>query len=302
MSKTILITGASGMIGKSLTRHLLQKGHRVCHLNRSGSQKNPVIRTFKWDVEKQFIDERCIEGIDCIIHLAGEGIATRPWTRKRKQQIISSRTESIRLIYKLLGKRSHHITSVISASAMGYYGDRNNELLTEDSPPGKDFLGKTCVAWERAVDEGENLGLRLVKFRTGIVLTPEGGALPQLAKPVRLGFGAALGSGRQWMPWIHLQDVLRMYTFAVENDSLEGVYNMAAPLPVTNNEFTKILSSELKKPLWLPNVPAFVLRIILGEMSAAVLSSNKTSADKIQSGGFDFNFLTLREALKSIYG
>jgi uncharacterized protein len=302
MSKTILITGASGLIGKPLSRFLLQKGYRIYHLNRGGSFKDPRVKTFKWDVYNSKIDENCIEGVDAIIHLAGEGIAGKPWTKKRKQQIIESRTKSIRLLYDLLREKDHQVKTVISASAVGYYGDQRDKLLTEDSEAGNDFLGRSCLAWEQAVDAGKELGLRIVKLRTGVVLTLEGGALPEIAKPIKLGVGAPLGSGKQWMPWIHIQDVLRMYLFALENTELEGAFNMASPLPVTNKDLTKELARAVKKKLWLPRVPAFVLRVILGEMSAVVLSSDKTSSDKIQAMGFEFEFLSLREALKNIYG
>jgi uncharacterized protein (TIGR01777 family) len=302
MSKTILITGASGLIGRSLSRFLSQKGYRIYHLNRSESKKNPWIKTFKWDVYTGKIDENCINGVDTIIHLAGEGIADKPWSKKRKQSIIESRTKSIRLILDLLKKKEHQLKTIISASAIGYYGDRGNELLIEESRPGPDYLGQTCIAWEKAVDEGKELGLRIVKLRTGLVLTAEGGALPQLAKPVQLGVGAPLGSGKQWVSWIHLQDVLNMYHFTLENSQLSGAFNMTAPNPVTNSELTETLARELKKPLWLPSVPAFILRIILGKMSAVVLNSTRTSSQKIQSKGFEFKFQTLAEALKNIYG
>jgi uncharacterized protein len=301
MAKTILITGGSGLIGRSLTSNLLQKGYTIYHLSRAGSIKAPEVRTFHWDVYEQQIDENCIEGVDAIIHLAGEGIAEKPWTQKRKHQIIVSRRESIRLIYDLLKRKEHRVRQVISSSAVGFYGDREDKILSEESEAGTDFLSRACLQWENAVDEGKALGLRVIKLRTGVVLSVEGGALPPLAQPVKKGIGTILGSGKQWVPWIHLEDVVRMYRFALENEQLEGVYNMTAPAPVTNAQLTRQLAKQLNKPLWLPKVPALVLRIILGEMCAVVLSSYRTSADKIKSAGFDFKFSSLEEALNDIY-
>lgn len=302
MAKTILITGGSGLIGRSLTGSLLQKGYTIYHLSRAGSTRMPEVKTFQWDVYEQQIDERCIDGVDAIIHLAGEGIAEKPWTQKRKRQIIVSRTESLKLIYNLLKKREHQVKQIISSSAVGFYGNRADEILTEESAAGDDFLSRACVQWENTVDEGKELGLKAIKLRTGVVLSHEGGALPQIAQPVKKGFGTILGSGKQWVPWIHIEDVIAMYQFALENEHMEGVYNMTAPTPVTNAQLTKQLAKQLNRPLWLPNVPATVLRIILGEMCAVVLSSYRTSADKIQSQGFEFKFSNLKEALNDIYG
>lgn len=302
MSKTILITGGSGLIGSFLTHVLLQKGYIVHHLRRNEAQsRNPAIRTFEWDVYRQQIDEKCIDEVDAVVHLAGEGIADKRWTNKRKQQIVESRTESIRMVYGLLKKKKdHQCKLIVSASGIGYYGDCGEALLTEDNPPGSDFLAQTCVKWEKAVDEGAKLGLRIVKFRTGVILAEQGGALPQMAKPVKWGFGAALGSGNQWMSWIHIRDAVRMYVFALEKQ-LEGIYNMVSPHPATNKQIMKAIASHLNHPFWLPDIPAFVLKVVMGEMGTMLLGSAKVSANKIQSTGFIFEFLTLQEALQEIY-
>ena len=303
MSKTILITGGSGLVGKHLTKMLLQKGYKIHILSRNDEQQSsPNIKTFKWDVYKREIDNECINDVEIIIHLAGEGIADKRWTEKRKKQIIESRTESIRLLYTLLKNNpAHPVKSVISASAIGYYSDRGNELMVEENKPANDFLAQSCVEWEKAVDEGLHLGLRIVKFRTGIVLDKNSGALSQMSKPFKIGFGAALGSGKQYMSWIHIQDTIRMYIYAVENENLEGIYNMVAPKPVTNKEMSKAIAEALHKPLWLPYVPAFALKLAMGEMSTIVLGSIKVSADKIQSVGFKFDYSDLKSALKEIY-
>jgi len=301
MSKNILITGASGSVGKRLTRVLLEKGYQISALSRTPGQ-NPAVKTFIWDVNRGIIDEHCIEGIDTIIHLAGAGIAEKRWTDARKKELIDSRTRSIGLIYDLLKTREHQVSSVISAAAIGYYSDRGDELMTEDSTPNTDFMAHCCMEWENAVDEGQKLGLRIVKFRTGVVLDKDGGALPKLAKPIKLYVGSPIGNGRQWIPWIHWQDVVDMYVYAIENITVNGIYNMVAPNPVTNVQLTQAVAKQLHKPLWAPNVPAFVLKLILGEMSTIVLGSTKVSAQKIEDAGFRFKFTEVSAALKEIYG
>lgn len=299
MGKHILITGGSGLLGKPLTKLLLEKGYTVSHLSRKAADI-PQVKTFLWDIDQEKIDPNCINGVDIIIHLAGAGIADSRWTDERKQEILSSRTKSIELIYSLLKKHKHQVKKVISASATGYYCDRGDELLTEKSPPMVDFLGRCCVAWEMHVDKGEALDLKVLKFRTGVVLTDDGGALKQLALPIKFGFGTVLGSGRQWVPWIHLQDAVDMYLYGIEND-LTGIYNMVAPNPVTNFKLTVAVASQLNRPLWLPKVPAFALKLALGEMGAVVLYSTKVSAEKIKKAGFHFKFPTIKEALRQIY-
>ena len=215
--------------------------------------------------------------------------------------MIESRTRSIGLIYDLLKKKKHQVNTVISASGTGYYVKSSDELLTEDNPPADDFLGVCCVEWEKAVDEGEQLGLRVVKFRTGVVLDKDGGALPQLALPIKLGVGSPLGDGKTWMPWIHHRDVVDMYLYGLENEQLTGVYNMVAPNPVTNAQLTKAVAKQLHRPLWAPNVPAFLLKFLFGEMSLVVLAGSKVSAQKIEEAGFKFKFRDIAEALKEIY-
>jgi uncharacterized protein len=298
--KSILLTGGTGLIGSRLTEQLLEKSYRVSHLSRSAG-KDARVTTFLWDVDKGEIDERSIDGVDIIVHLAGAGIADKRWTKKRKKEMIDSRTKSIALIYSLLKRKKHRVNGVISAAAIGYYGDRGDELMTEDSPPSNGFLAKCCVAWEDAVDEGEQLGLRVVKFRTGVVLD-KGGALGKMATPIKFYAGSPMGSGKQWVPWIHWQDVADMYLFGIENENLAGVYNMVAPNPVTNEQLTQAIAKQLRKPLWLPNVPAFFLKLLLGEMSSIVLASTKVSAHKIEGAGFKFKFPEIISALEDIYG
>ncbi|MXV52950.1 TIGR01777 family protein [Pedobacter sp. HMF7647] len=303
MQKRILLTDGTGLIGKHLVNTLRQQDYVIYQLLRdpAKTESSVYIKNFKWDVKKGQIDPECIHGVSAIIHLAGEPIAGKRWTHRQKMEIVSSRTESIRLVYELLNKTTHQVDTVISASAVGYYGNRGDELLTEDKPPGRGFLADTCIEWEKAVDEAQDLKMRVVKLRTGIVLSKDGGALPQLAKPIRTGLGAALGSGRQWMPWIHLNDVIQAYTYALNNENVSGTFNLSAPAPVTNKEFTETLAELLHKKIWLPNLPEFSLKLILGEMSETILDSNRTACQKLTDTGFKFQFSDLRQAISNIY-
>jgi len=198
MNKHILLTGGTGSIGNNLTKQLLKKGYKVSHLSRSPG-KDPHVKTYLWDVNKGEIDKHCIDGVDIIVHLAGAGIADKKWTEERKKELIDSRTKSIALIYSLLKTGTHQVTAVVSASAIGYYSNRGDVLMHETDPPSDDFMAKCCVEWEAAVEEGKSLGLRIVKFRTGVVLE-NGGALAKLALPVKLFMGSPLGDGKQWVP------------------------------------------------------------------------------------------------------
>jgi uncharacterized protein (TIGR01777 family) len=300
MSKNILITGGSGLLGKQLTSALLKAGNQVTHLSRKPG-KPGAVKTFLWDIENSQIDPACIEGIDIIVHLAGEGIVEKRWTEERKKALVESRTKSIELIYGVLKRKPHTVKRIISASATGYYSDRGDELLTEESQPAHDFLGNCCIDWERAVGEGKQLGLQITKFRTGVVLTKDGGALPQLALPVKFGIGSPIGSGNQWVPWIHYQDVTDMYLWAINNDEVAGVYNMVAPNPVTNKQLTQAVALQFNKSTWLPNVPAFILKLWFGELSQVVLGSTKASAFKVERAGYIFKYPVLEDALKEIY-
>jgi len=300
-NKHILITGGSGLIGKALTAALLELGYNVSHLSRKPGN-DPQVKTYLWNIGKNEIDEHCIDEVDTVLHLAGAGIADKKWTAKRKKEIIESRTKSIELIYRVIKSRPNKVSAVISASATGYYSDRGDELLTEDSPPNSDFMAKCCIAWEQAVDEGKALSLRIVKLRTGVVLDKKGGALKLMAMPVKFGVGAPLGKGKQWIPWIHWQDVVDLYLYSIENIHLSGVYNMVAPNPVTNKQLMKAIAKQLFRPLWPVKVPSFVFKLLLGEMSVIILGSTRVSARKIENEGFVFKYPELTGALKEIYG
>lgn len=300
LKKNILITGASGLIGSRLIKNLLEKGHRISVLSRQSKNFNDF-RSYNWDVEKQLIDQNAFDGIDTIIHLAGAGIADKRWTQKRKQELVDSRIKSTQLLYKTIKSINAPIKNFISASAVGYYGNRNDEILYENSSCGTGFLADCCKQWEQAVDEGLNLGIRIVKLRIGLVLSKQGGALTELAKPVIFFVGAALGSGKQWIPWIHLNDLLSIFEEVIEDSEYSGTFNASSPFPVTNYEFTKILSKKLFRPLWPVNVPEFILKALLGEMSSVVLNSNRTSSQKLLDMGFRFRYQALDSALSEIY-
>jgi len=299
MSKKILITGASGLIGTRLTELLLQKGFQVSHMGRS--KKSGAVPSFVWDVDKGELDQQALEEVDTIIHLAGAGVADKRWTESRKREILESRTKSSALLYKVLSGAHHSVKAVVSASAIGYYGfGFGEEVFIEESGPGNDYLAQVTKQWEAAVDKISTLNIRVAKLRIGIVLSDKGGALVEMAKPIRLGAGAALGSGKQYLSWIHLDDLCEMFIKAVEDESMHGAYNAVTGDYVTNQELTKLIAKVLNKPLLLPNIPAFVMRIIVGEMAVIVVNGSKISADKIKKSGFKFRYPKLEAALESL--
>jgi uncharacterized protein len=295
----ILITGASGLIGKKLTERLLARGHEVSHLGRrKGTGK---VRSFTWDVHRHFIQNGALEGVDTIVHLAGAGIADKPWTESRKREILESRTLSSRLLYEALKNTDHKVKTFVSASAIGYYGfEDENRMLTENDGPGSDYLAHVVRKWEEEVDEIAGLGLRVVKIRVGIVLSREGGALPEIAKPVRLYAGAPLGSGNQHLSWIHVDDLCSAFVMATEDERFNGAYNGVGPYPVTNKELTRAIGRTLNKPVILPAVPGFILRMLFGEMADLVLRGSKVSSQKLLSMGFEYRFNTLEDALQDL--
>lgn len=295
----VLITGGSGLIGKHLSEMLLGKGYTVGHLTRSFAKNSDDIKLFTWNVDKGEIDQHAIPWADHIIHLAGETVGQR-WTKSVKQKILQSRVDSTLLIVKELKTSHHQLKSLICASAVGYYGeDTGDKLLLEESPQGDGFLADVVANWEGAAETGTNYTERLVKIRIGIVLSAKGGAMSKMAMPIKLGVGSALGSGRQWLSWIHIDDLCKMFLQAVE-EPLHGIFNGVGPYPVTNSEFTKLLAHQLKRPIILPKVPAFVLKLMLGEMSVLALGSNKAEPVAFLKEGFTFGFPKLDEALKSL--
>ena len=300
MSKTILITGGTGLVGTRLTEILQSKNYVVKYLSRSAGVKNGI-ESFKWDINAGSIDEKAFENVSAIIHLAGAGVADKKWTPERKKEILDSRTKSTQLIKDTLAKIDHNVESVISASAIGYYGwDTGGVWVKEGSRFGDDFLATVTKAWEEKVDEIETLGIRTAMLRIGIVFSEKGGALHELSKPIKFGVGAPLGAGDQYMSWIHIDDLCEMFIYAFENKEAKGVYNATAPSPETNKIITKAVASVLNKPCFLPNVPSFILKIILGKRAAMVLGGSRVSSEKIQSLGFQFKFPELKKALADL--
>ena len=299
MIQKILVTGASGLVGSRLTEMLLEKGHQVSHLGRrKGTGRVP---TFVWNVENKSIDLQALQGVDTIIHLAGAGIADQRWTEQRKKEILESRTHSTQLLIETLKNQHHTVKTFVGASAIGYYGfGQGEEVFTEESKAGSGFLADVTREWEEKTDGIAALGLRLVKLRIGIVLSEKGGALAEMAKPIRFGVGAPLGSGKQYLSWIHIDDLCTLFIKAAEDQSWHGSYNAVGINWVTNAELTKAIAHVLKKPLWLPPIPDFVMNLILGEMAGMVLNGSKVLPAKIQKAGFQFKYTELKEALKNL--
>ncbi len=301
MNQTVLITGGTGSIGRRLTQLLQQEGYQVSLLSRS--QKDiPNVHVYQWDVTKGHIDPQAIATADHIIHLAGEGIADSRWTDQRKDEIINSRTQSTELLAQALAKNPHHIKSFIGASAIGYYGgDTDDRPLTETSQGGSDFLAQAVRAWERSEEQVASLGIRTVKLRIGVVLMADGGALPKLVQPVRLGAGAPIGSGQQYISWIHLDDLCNLFVTALADESWQGVYNAVAPTPVTNETMTRAIARVLHRPLILPNIPAFAIKLAFGEMGIVVTGGNYVLNKRIaDETPFQYQYADLGNALENL--
>lgn len=296
----ILITGGSGLVGKALTQKLLEKGYSVNWLSHSG-KKIPNVQSFKWNFKEEFIEEKAFEGVSYIIHLAGAGIAEKPWSKAYKNLIADSRIKTSQLLFDCVKRLQVPLKAFISASAIGYYGTfTSEEILTEDSPSGNDFLAKVCIEWENKAEQFQQINIRNVCVRTGVVLSEKGGALPQIKRPISLGLGAALGSGKQYMPWIHINDLVAIYLEAIENNKWQGSYNATSPGHITNQQVTKQIAQSLKKPLWLPNIPSFVLRIVLRKRAELLLKGSRILPKRSQEENFVFNFLNFRTAIATI--
>jgi uncharacterized protein len=298
MTKKILITGASGLIGTRLTELILVQGHLASHLSRS--PKTGAVPSFTWNIDAGSLDSNALRDIDTIVNLAGAGVADKRWTASRKEEILESRIKSTQVLFNALKGSSHVVKSFISASAIGYYGFSEADwVFTEDDKPGNDFLALVTKQWEDEVDKISALGLRVVKLRIGIVLSEKAGALKEIATPIRFGVGAPLGSGKQFLSWIHIDDLCNMFIKAVEDETMDGSYN-AVTSWCTNGELTRAIAKVLNKPLWLPRVPSFVLKIILGEMADMILLGNKVSPAKINKAGFQSRFTTVEGAMKDL--
>ena len=294
---TITISGATGMIGSALVARLREGGHAVRRLVRSARDAQPG--DVRWDPASETLDARVLEGSDAIVHLAGAPIARR-WTTEHKREIRESRLRGTELIARAVAAMEVKPRVVLSGSAVGYYGDRGDELLDESSAPGNDFLGTLAREWEGAAAPIADAGVRLVLLRTGIVLAPDGGALEKLLLPFKLGVGGPIGGGRQWMSWISLDDHLGAMEHALFTDTLAGPVNLVAPNPVTNATFATTLGRVLKRPALLP-LPGFALELVYGEMAHATLLAGQRALPKaLMASGFEFQHPTLEQALRTV--
>lgn len=297
--KNILITGASGLIGTQLTKEFLAKGYNVSHLGRS--PKKGKIPSYTWNIETQTCDPQAFEGIGTIIHLTGAGVAEKRWTKQRKKEILESRTHSTRLLFKMLSENKHQVRSVISASAIGYYGFQHpEEVFHENSPKGNDFLATVVDQWENEIDKLNTLNLRVVKVRIGIVLSERDGMIKEISRPVKWFVGSPLGTGNQYVSWIHIDDLCNIFQKAVDDERLAGPYNATAITPATNREITKAIAHALHRPVVMPAVPGWVLKILLGEMADMICNGSRVSSEKIRQTGFEFRFNNLEPAVNNL--
>jgi len=299
--ETVILTGGTGLIGRYLSKKLKEKGYNVALLSRK-SNTDRGFPVYSWDPDKNMIDPEAISKADYIIHLAGAGIADKRWTRKRRELISDSRIKTCELLFNKVQESDTKLKAFISASGIGYYGAvTSDKVFTEKDHPSGDVIGEICRQWEQSADRFEKHGIRTVKIRTGIVLTEKGGALARMTPVIKMGIGSALGSGRQYIPWIHIEDLCNIYIKAIGDSSLTGAYNAVAPEHKTNKEFIRTLAKVLEKPFFFPAVPSFAIKILFGKMSGILLSGSRISAGKIISAGYNFEFPDLKNALKNLF-
>ena len=291
----ILISGATGLVGTALSSRLQRAGHVAIHLRRGDGGSEP-----RWNPAAGSVELGSMDGIDAVVHLAGENIAAGRWTAARKERIRNSRTRGTKLLSEALAASDPKPPVLISASAIGFYGDRGEETLTESSTPGSGYLPEVCQAWEAATRPSEEAGIRTVHARIGIVLSPNGGALKKMLTPFKMGAGGLLGNGTQMMSWVTIDDVVSMLIFAIGRTSLHGAVNFVSPAPVSNREFTKALGRVLHRPTVAP-IPAFAARLLFGELAnALLLSGAKAVPDKLQDSDFQFHHSTIEEGLLAV--
>ena len=299
--KTILLTGGSGMIGRKLSDLLIEKGYQVIWLSRE-RHVNGSIPRYRWNYLKNEIDREALEQADVIIHLAGSNLGEEAWTRRKKQEIVESRVQTARLLLETIRSMPKKPESFISASAVGYYGMQTSDRIysEEDLPAQNDFLSRTCKKWESAAFAfRDELSMRTVALRTAFVISKESDAFKRMSVPARFGLGAPLGSGRQYLPWIHLDDLCRIYLNTVEDSRMQGIYNAVSPQQITNAEFMKVLAKEMKRPFFIPRIPAFILRLFMGEVAGMILEGSRVSPQKIVDAGYQFLYPTAMEAIRS---
>ena len=295
----ILVAGGTGLIGSRLSILLEDAGYAVRHLSRK-AQADTRFPAFAWNPDSGYIDERALDGVLAVINLAGAGIADKPWTKGRKEIIISSRVRSALLLRDAMLRQSTPPQAYLSGGAIGFYGNRGDEWMDEDSKPGSGFLSESCTAWEKAAHEVESTGIRTVIFRIGLVLSTAGGALPKLLLPLPFGLSPYFADGKQWYSWIHIDDLCNMFLFALREPNLSGTFNAVAPQPVTNATFAKTLPATTGKKALVCPAPAIALRIGMGEMADTVLFSTRVSSQKIEKEGFNYKFPELGPAIADL--
>ena len=296
----ILISGGTGLVGKALTKRLITKGHEVRILSRN-PQSSSQLKSFYWNVEKNEIDEKAFDGVEHIVHLAGSGIADKRWTDKRKQDIIDSRVNSIKLITSIIKNKNIQLKSFVGASAIGIYGMTTSEKIYTETDTGKDdFLKESCTQWENSYQQIQTLADKSSIIRIGVVLSKDGGALKRLLPLFQFGLGSAVGSGKQYMPWIHIDDLVSIFNEAVFNPNYYGIYNAVSAEETTSNSFSKQLAKSLSKPFFLPRIPSFVLKLLFGEMANVLLEGSRVSNQKLVNTGFHLKYPSLSEALREI--
>lgn len=301
ISKTILISGGTGLIGNHLSEKLIEEGHNVILLSRSAKQSGNIPLSY-WNPPENIIDADAVSTADVIIHLAGTNIGAGRWTASRKKSILESRVNTARLLFNSVNRSSKKPGLLISASGVNYYGVHTSEKIhTEEDHAGNDFLSLICVEWEKAACLFESIGIRTIIFRNGLVLSGKGGLLKRLYIPFKAGFGVILGSGKQYMPWIHIDDLCSMVIQSINNESMKGIYNAVAPEHVNFKEFANYFASALNRKIVIPRVPGYLIKLVLGEMSEIILKGSRVSCQKILDTGFHFRYTTLKPALGAIF-
>ncbi len=299
MSK-ILITGGTGLLGKTISEILSKNGQTVVWLSREAGNYKSITK-FKWDISKNYIDEKAFEGVESIIHLAGAPIADKRWTDSYKKEIIDSRVKSSELLFNCISKNNYPIKTFIGGSAMGYYGSGISEkVFTEEDAAGADFLAETCILWEKSYESFIKKGIRTAIIRTGVVLSKHEGAYAKMAPPFKLGLGAAVGSGKQYFAWIHANDIANMFIYALQNQNIQGIYNGVSSEFINNKDFSRQLAKSFNKPFFMPNVPGFLLKIAMGEGFIMLTGGLKISNKKIKETGFKFEFEKAAEGLANL--
>ena len=303
--QTVLLTGGTGLVGKAFTQLLTSKGYQVIILSRSKKEivTEPNVTYAQWNVATEEIDIEAVKKADYIIHLAGAGVMDKKWTEQYKKEIVDSRVKSGALIVNTLKNNEHNVKAIVSASAIGYYGEDkiDNYFFTETDKPAEGFLGSTCQLWEDSIDYANSLGIRVAKMRIGIVLSNNGGALDEFVKPLKFKLATILGKGSQVISWIHIDELCRQFLFAIENEDIKGAYNAVAPNPVTNKNLMLKLARKIAGKFYFPfYIPSFLLKLMMGDRSIEILKSTTVSCKKITDAGFNFLYNEVDEALEDL--